>query len=195
MSEKEQKKETRKEGKKEKQKETRKEGKQVFKSIVRVAGKDLNGDLPIYRALTGLKGIGHRTSKIFAIVFENQTGINYDSKLSTLNEQQIALLENIITNPTQYNIPPWTLNRRNEFESGEDKHLIMSDLEFDIRNTLKRLGEIKSYRGLRHSWGLPVRGQRTKSTHRGKGGVVGVLKKETAKAAATQKPKQQQKNK
>jgi hypothetical protein len=30
-------------------------------------------------------------------------------------------------------------------------------------------------------WGLPVRGQKTKSTHRGKGGVVGVTKKDVAK--------------
>ena len=47
------------------------------------------------------------------------------------------------------------------------------------------MSETKSYKGLRHTWGLTVRGQRTKSTHRGKGGVVGVLKKDAIAPAAS----------
>jgi len=54
----------------------------------------------------------------------------------------------------------------------------MNDLDFSVRTDIQRLADIKSYRGLRLSWGLTVRGQRTKSTHRGKGTVVGVMKKD-----------------
>jgi len=164
-----------------------KEARAMMKSIVRISGKDLNGELPVYRALTALKGIGDRLGKVFAIAFEQKTKIPFDSKLSALSEQNVAVLEDLIINPAKYNVPSWCLNHRKEYVTGMDKHLIMSDLDFDLRNTLKRLGEIRSYRGLRHAWGLPVRGQRTKSTHRGKGGTVGVLKKDIAQAAAPKK--------
>ena len=60
----------------------------------------------------------------------------------------------------------------------------MNDLAFCLRNDLSRLAEIKSYKGLRHMWGLTVRGQKTKSRHRRKGGVVGVAKKVAVKGKA-----------
>ncbi|MBI2597713.1 MAG: 30S ribosomal protein S13 [Candidatus Diapherotrites archaeon] len=72
-------------------------------------------------------------------------------------------------------------------------------MEFSKRQDFQRLSEIKTYRGLRHGWGLPVRGQRTKSTHRGKGPVVGVLKKEAKEAVkqaektAEKKPEEKKK--
>ena len=65
----------------------------------------------------------------------------------------------------------------------------MGDLEFTTRKDIQRLSEIKSYRGLRHGWGLTVRGQRTRSTHRGKGPVVGVMKKEVKKAMSKREEK------
>ena len=58
------------------------------------------------------------------------------------------------------------LNRQNDFESGEDKHLTGSNLELRKEFDIKRLKKIKSYKGLRHSSNLPMRGQRTKSNFR-----------------------------
>ena len=146
--------------------------------IVRIAGKDLNGRLPIYRALTGIKGIGQRLAWNTAIVFEKESGIAYNSNLGTLNEEQGKKLEDVILHPEKHGIPKWSLNRRKDFESGRDSHLVMAELDFSYRKDLQRLSEIKSYRGLRRSWGLTVRGQHTKSTHRGKGGIVGVVRKD-----------------
>ncbi len=153
----------------------------VPKTIVRINGKDLDGDLPISLALTSIKGISHRTGRMFAITLERETKVPYDNKMSTVNEQNIKVLEQIIQDPVKFGIPVWALNTRKEWVSGENKHLTMNELDFELRNTFKRLGEIKSYRGLRHTWGLPVRGQRTKSTHRNKGKSVGVTKKDSKK--------------
>jgi len=74
-------------------------------------------------------------------------------------------------------IPNFLKNRRSDPETGEASHEFGSDLilkkEFDI----KRLKKIKSYRGLRHSLRLPVRGQKTRSNFRKKGQAVGVKRK------------------
>ena len=155
--------------------------KEEFRHIVRVASKDLNGNLPIYRALTKIKGLGIRMGKNVAIVFEKETGIKYNSKLGSLPENFDKTLEDVVLNPKKHGIPIHCLNKQKEYASGEDKHLVMADLDFKARTEFQRLNEIKSYRGLRRSWGLTVRGQRTKSTHRGKGGTIGVMKKDAKK--------------
>jgi len=151
------------------------------KTIVRLANKDLDGDKSTDLALTAVKGISNRMAKIFALQFEKEANISFNKKIVELNEDQKKILEEIILKPEEHGIPNWCLNKRNEYSSGKDSHLTMAELDFDARNVFKRLGEIKSYRGLRHVWKLPVRGQRTKSTHRGKGGSVSVTKKDNKK--------------
>jgi small subunit ribosomal protein S13 len=71
-------------------------------------------------------------------------------------------------------------NRRKEPETGETKHITTSQVEFIQKMDIDREKKIRSYRGVRHSLGLPVRGQRTRSSFR-KGTTVGVQRK--AKAA------------
>lgn len=64
-----------------------------------------------------------------------------------------------------------------------EAYKIEGDLKVEIQNNIKRLKEIGSYRGIRHSKNLPVRGQRTKSnarTKRGKRVTIGAIKKEEA---------------
>ena len=154
-----------------------KPGKEL-RHIVRIVNKDLDGNKALYRALLGLKGVGQRYAKIVALAFEKETGVSYDAILGEMSEEMDSKLEDIIVNPQKHGIPSWTLNRRNDWQDGGDLHLVMGELDFAIRKDVQRLGEIKSYRGLRHAWRLPVRGQRTRSTHRGKGIVVGVMKKD-----------------
>lgn len=175
------------------QKEPKKD--KSMKYIVRFASVDLDGNKPIYRALTKIKGIGNNLAMIFAKMFEKETGIAYNEKIGKLNEEQLALLESLIRDPKKYGMPEWCLNRRKGGHIATSELRIMSDLDFSIREDMKRLNEIKSYRGLRLAWGLPVRGQRTKSTHRGKGGVVGVLKKEARIAAAKQQSESKKESK
>ena len=149
--------------------------------IVRIVNKDLNGKSRIPKALMELKGISHRTAKMMAKTFEKETGIKWNAKIGELPEEKDKKLEEIVLHPEKFSIPSWSLNKQKEYETGEDKHIIMGDLDFDLRNTAQRLSKIKSYRGLRLGWGLTVRGQKTKSTHRGKGPVIGVLKKDAKK--------------
>lgn len=150
--------------------------------IVRITNKDLDGTMPIHMALQGIKGISHRMAKMIAVAFEKETEVKFNSKLGELEEKYDKILEEIVLKPAEHGIPKWALNRQKDFETGEDKQTVMADRDLSLRKDLQRLAKIKSYRGLRHTWGLPVRGQRTKSTHRGKGGVIGVVKKD-AKAA------------
>jgi len=149
--------------------------------IVRVVGKDLDGTRTVSESIQGLKGIGHRTGLIIANKFNKENKVPITKKLGELTPDEVKKLEDIVANPSKHGLPTWALNRRKDYETGEDKHLTMNDLDFQLRNDFQRLAEIKSYRGLRHSWGLPVRGQKTKSTHRGKGGTVGVSKKDSKK--------------
>ncbi|MFH1544516.1 MAG: 30S ribosomal protein S13 [archaeon] len=150
--------------------------------IVRIAGKDLDGKLGVGRALMALKGINHRTANIMAKTFFNLTKTDENARLGEIPEEMDKKLEDIVLNPEKHEIPSWCLNTRKEFESGKDKHYIMGELDFNKRKDLQRLSKIKSYRGLRLGWGLTVRGQKTKSTHRGKGGVIGVIKKDARSA-------------
>ena len=71
-------------------------------------------------------------------------------------------------------------NRQKDFEDGENKHISGADLKLRREFDLKRLKKIKSYKGVRHSHGLPVRGQRTKANfrkNRKKSGATGAKKK------------------
>ena len=86
------------------------------------------------------------------------------------NQHTIKQLEEELKNP---DLPEWLLNRRNDRETGEDQHLIESDLELKQEFDIRRLKEIDSYKGWRHKLGLPVRGQKTKSSFRS-GSKVGV---------------------
>jgi small subunit ribosomal protein S13 len=73
------------------------------------------------------------------------------------------------------------LNRRIDFETGEKGHLTGSDLDLKKEFDIKRLKKIKSYKGLRHNVGLPVRGQRTKANFRRNRKKSGGIKKKVKK--------------
>ena len=152
--------------------------------IVRIAGRDLDGTKSIDRSLRAIKGVSHRMAQSIAIAFEKKSQVVYKTKLGELTDAQEKILEDVLANPTAHGIPEWIFNRQNDNSTGKSIHLVTNELEFAKRQDLQKLSEIKSYKGLRHGWGLTVRGQRTKSTHRRKGGVVGVMKKDAKLAAA-----------
>ncbi len=138
--------------------------------IVRVMQTDIDGRKQIYTGLTKIKGVSWSLSNAIC----NKLRLDKKRKISSLNEEEIKKIENFIKNPE---LPSFLLNRRRDFETGKDVHLLGSDLELRKEFDIKRLKKIRSYRGLRHDLGQPVRGQRTKSHFRQKGKSVGVLKK------------------
>ena len=144
-----------------------------FRHIVRIANVDLPGEKQVRLALTKIKGIGINLADIICTVAE----VNKSEKAGNLNDSEIKKLTEIINQPNG-KIPEWLFNRRKDYETGENRHLITGTLNFTKDNDLKRLKKIKTLRGVRHQKGLPVRGQRTRSNFRkSKGKVIGVKKK------------------
>tara|TARA_Y100000310_G_C20618378_1_gene781899 strand:+ start:1011 stop:1517 length:507 start_codon:yes stop_codon:yes gene_type:complete len=145
-----------------------------FKHIVRIANVDIPGEKSVRISLTKIKGVGIN----FADVACTLAGINKQKKTGNLTDTEISKLNDVVANPESHGFPEWMLNRRKDYETGEDKHLLMGTLNFTKDNDLKRLKKVKTLRGMRHQKGLPVRGQRTRSNFRkSKGKVVGVKKK------------------
>jgi hypothetical protein len=73
-------------------------------------------------------------------------------------------LVNIIQNPTQFKIPTWFLNRQRDIVDGKNSQILSNGVDSKLREDLERLKKIRAHRGLRHFWGLRVRGQHTKTT-------------------------------
>ena len=131
-----------------------------FKYLVRVANTDLDGNKTLINALTKIKGV----SIMFANAICQVSSVNPHAKTGELEDAQIEALNEAFKNLDK--IPSYMYNRQNDYESGEDQHLISSDLTFRQENDIKRLKMIKSYRGFRHQWKLPTRGQRTNANFR-----------------------------
>jgi len=112
---------------------------------------------------------------MFANTILNILKIGANQRIGYLSPEQIKSIEDIIKNPSASKFPSWFLNRRKDIETGEDKHLLTSDIAFTVRNDIEREKTSNSWRGIRHMFGLKVRGQRTRCTGR-KGGAVGVAK-------------------
>ena len=108
--------------------------------MARIAGVDLPREKRVEIALTYIYGIGRN---IAGEIIEG-TGINPDTRVKDLTEQDVGALRDYI-----------------------DKNLkVEGDLRREVSMNIKRLMEIGCYRGLRHRRGLPVRGQNTKQNAR-----------------------------
>jgi len=151
--------------------------------VVRILGTDIDGNKNLIAGLGVVVGVGNNLSN--ALIFK--LGMNKLKKLRDLTDAEIDTIEKAIADPGALKIPTWMFNRRKDIDTGQDKHLHTSDIKFAQKADIDLMGEMKSYKGLRHSRGLKVRGQRTASTGRGKA-VVGVIKKKNpAQAAAAGK--------
>ena len=108
--------------------------------MARIAGVDLPNDKRIEIALTYIYGIG-RTSADEIIA---KTGINPDTRVEDLSEDEVAKIRDQI----------------------ENNYKVEGDLKREVQSNIKRLSDIGCLRGRRHRLGLPVRGQRTKTNAR-----------------------------
>ncbi|NMB91412.1 30S ribosomal protein S13 [candidate division WWE3 bacterium] len=125
----------------------------------RIKGVDIPNEKRVEIALTYIEGIGVSTSKKIL----GETKINPDTRAKDLTEAEIATINSKIS---ELEIP------------------IEGELRRIVSANIRRLKEIKSYRGLRHYLGLPVRGQRTRTnarTRKGKRKTVGGMKKKLTK--------------
>ncbi len=157
-------------------------------SIVRLAGRDINGSMPVKRALSHVKGIGSNLANALSYTIEKELKISGDTKISELSEEQFEKVEEVIKNPAGYGVPLYMLNQRKDFDTGKDIHVIGNDLAFSVRQNVNREVALRSWRGLRHQYGQKVRGQHTRSTGR-TGATVGVSKKSAMPQPAKGKEK------
>ena len=126
--------------------------------MARIAGVDLPNEKRVEIGLTYIYGIG----RTLANKILTECGINPDTRIKNLGDEEIAKLRDII----------------------DKEYKVEGDLRREIALNIKRLTEIGCYRGRRHRMGLPVRGQRTKTnarTRKGPKKTVGASKKATAK--------------
>ena len=142
-----------------------------YENLIRILGNDIPGEKKTLIGLTQIRGIGY----MFANAMLQILKINPDSKIGTLSPEHVSSIEKMIQDPQSADFPTWFLNRRKDVETGNDIHLVTSDIAFNIRNDIEREKGVFSWRGYRHMYGLKVRGQRTRCTGR-KGGAVGVAK-------------------
>ena len=152
-----------------------------IRHIVRIAGKDLNGKMPIGLAITKVKGVNPNLASSITKTFIAAEGIPAKTRIGDLTEKQSDKLEEIIIDPVKHGIPAWQINRR-KTEKMADKHLTGHDLDFAVKGNIDAEKKSRSRRGVRHSQGLTVRGQRTRTSGR-KGTTVGVTRRKNAKGS------------
>lgn len=122
--------------------------------MARIAGVDLPREKRVEAALPYIYGIGPTLAREII----RKTGINPDTRVRDLTEEEVARLREVI----------------------DRDYKVEGDLQREEQLNIKRLIEIGSYRGLRHRRGMPVRGQRTKTnarTRKGPARTVGVRRK------------------
>ncbi len=93
-----------------------------------------------------------------------------------MSTEELERVVTIVQNPRAYKIPDYLLNRQKDHKDGTYSQLVSNNVDNMLREDLERLKKIRAHRGLRHYWGVRVRGQHTKTTGR-KGKTVGVSKK------------------
>ncbi len=106
----------------------------------RMLGVDIPNNKKVVIALTYLYGIGHQTARDLCL----KSGVDSDKKARDLTDEEIAMISTII----------------------ERDYVVEGPLRRQTAQSINRLRDIKSYRGIRHRLGLPVRGQRTKTNAR-----------------------------
>jgi len=163
-----------------------------FRHIVRIGNKDIKGERKTMIALTEIQGVSYSISNAIC----NITKVNKFERIGNLKNNQIEEIEKTVTNLSKI-LPYWMLNRRKDMTTGEDMHLTTANLKLETENDIKFIKMIKSYKGIRHSSGQPVRGQRTKNRSRKNRQAKAKNKKmrsrEVKTAGTTSKPQDQKK--
>ena len=142
-----------------------------FRYIVRIADTDIDGEKTVVHGLTQIKGVGWH----MAVLIADAAGLDRNVKIGDLKEPQIEKIIGVLADLNKV-APAWMMNHRKDVDTGNDVHLVSSQVDMRLREDVNVLKMIRSYRGIRHESGLPVRGQRTRANSR-RGLSLGVSKK------------------
>lgn len=172
---------------KEEEQSKKKQHDENFNYIIRIVNTDINGENNIVQGLTQIKGIGRHMATFIA----DTAGVDRKIKFGNLPEPEIEKLKEVLENLDEY-APAWMLNYQKDMYTGENMHLISTDVTARLRDDINMMKMIRSYRGVRHELGLKVRGQRSSSNGR-KGLALGVSKRREAPASAGKKEESKEK--
>jgi len=141
-------------------------------TLIRILSTDIPSSRNVYSGLTRIKGISFSISNAICHILK----LNKNKRIGELTKEEITTITEIVKN---LNIPKFLMNRQSDYDDGKNKHFTVTNLELRKEFDIKRLKKIRSYKGVRHSYGYPVRGQRTRShfRKRGKHKSVGVKTK------------------
>lgn len=145
-----------------------------FRHLVRISNTDLKGDTVVRNALNKIKGVGPR----IASAILRAVNIDESKLLGYLTEGERERIEEALYDPMTAGLPEWMMNRQKDPETGESSLILGSNLLLQRKMDIDRMMRKRSWRGIRHSRGLKVRGQRTKATGR-RTGALGVSRKKT----------------
>ena len=143
-----------------------------FRHIVRLMNTDLDGSKKLVYGLAKIRGIGIN----FSTAIARAADLKSDIRIGQLSDEEVDRIEDVISDPVKFGIPARLLNRRKDFETGRDSHMVGADLVLREKADVDFMKDLRTWKGIRHSLGLKVRGQRTKTTGRS-GKAVGVKKK------------------
>lgn len=163
-------------------------GQQEIRQLVRLLNADVPGDIKIFNSLLRITGVSFTMAHAVCQVLN----LDRERKIGSFSEEEIQKIIDAVKNPAKYGIPSWILNRRKASETGEDLHLLTSDLKLAVEFDIKKMKKIKTYKGVRHSMGQPVRGQRTRSHFRKAKGKTGGSRTKVA-AKLVNKPSEKEK--
>jgi len=155
------------------------ESQENIRQMVRLVDRTIPGTRKILMALADIKGVGFSMAHAVCHVLK----FDEKAKIGSLSDEEIEKAIDVLKNPLKYKIPLWMLNRRKDVETGNDMHLHGAEWVFYVGNDIKIMKKIKSFKGMRHAAGQPVRGQSTKAHFR-HGTSLGVTKNKPAAAAA-----------
>ena len=133
-----------------------------FTHILRIQNTNVDGKRNIVYALTAIPGVGRRFSNMVC----KRAKVDLAKRAGELAPEKIEQIVEIIKKPQDYGLPAWFFNRQKDYKTGETMHVHANALQTSLRDDLERLKKVRVHRGLRHYWGLTVRGQHTKTTGR-----------------------------
>mmetsp|Transcript_49580 Transcript_49580/g.100763 ORF Transcript_49580/g.100763 Transcript_49580/m.100763 type:complete len:196 (-) Transcript_49580:450-1037(-) len=143
-----------------------------FQHILRILNTNVDGRKKVMFALTSITGVGRRLSNLLC----KKADVDMNKRAGELTEDEITRLVGVLSNPLEFKIPKWFLNRRWDIKTGAYTQVFSNALQGKLREDLERLKKMRAHRGLRHYWGLRVKGQHTKTTGR-RGTTVGFDRK------------------
>merc|ERR1719273_2493843 len=146
---------------------------QNFQHILRMCNTNVDGRQKVMYALTAIRGIGRRISNIIC----KKCDIDLNKRAGELTTDEVNKIVAVISNPLQFKIPSWMLNKQRDTKDGKTSQKYANFLDQSLREDLERMKRVRLHRGLRHYWGIRVRGQHTKTTGRHRTGGEMLKKK------------------